>query len=377
MKKTLLAAALLAGYAGAASAQNTVTLYGVVSTGLEYQSITGDGESASRVRMDTGEWNGSRWGLKGTESLGNGLNASFVLESGFDSTDGDQAQGGRLFGRRATLALSNSAWGKIEVGRSFSPGTAAMSGIDPFGVSFGTSSLTSSQSTAFIRYDDMITYATPSFSGFKAIAGYSFDPGLTSNSAGSAFDTNAKTRVAAGGLRYSNGPILLSGSIDYVLSNTLNDGGDIAGIDNDTNVTAWALGAAYDFKVAKLHGSYGQQTGGLIGLTDDVANLLVAGGSDAEAGSVLFARGVRTQNWMVGLTAPVGSGLVMASVHQELPGGSLDVDGAGNQTTASIGYQYNLSKRTGVYGYYSYQDNVAMIDGVKSNMVGVGVRHKF
>src|SRR5690606_22871374 len=103
MKKTLLAAALLAGFAGAAQAETSVTLYGIIDTGIGYNKIKGDGGSISRVGMINGVQSGSRWGLRGTEDLGDGLRAVFTLESGFDSSNGDHAQDGRLFGRQATV----------------------------------------------------------------------------------------------------------------------------------------------------------------------------------------------------------------------------------------------------------------------------------
>jgi len=377
MKKTLLAAALLTGFAGAASAQNSVTLYGVISTGFEYESVkSGEGaETNSEFRMDTGEWSGSRWGLKGVEDLGNGLKASFQLESGFDSTDGDQAQGGRLFGRQATVALEGSSWGKVQLGRAMSTGTVMFSGVDPFGASFGTSSYTSSAGQSFIRYDDMITYATPNISGFNAMVGYTFNPGLSSNSEGNGFETNNKNRIASAGLRYANGPILVSGIFDYIYSNNLNAGDGL--IDNDTNVKAWQVGGTYDFKVAKIHAAYGQEIDGLVGASDALANLIVGGGSGQTGGNVLFARGVRAQSWLFGVSAPVGNGSLRVGVQQQRPGGDLNVAGAADQTVASIAYTYNLSKRTGLYGYYSYANNLNMVDGAKSNGVGVGVRHLF
>ena len=376
MKKTLLAAALIAGYAGAASAQNSVTLYGVVSTGFKYTTEKEDSnaETKSQFAMDQGQWNGNRWGLRGVEDLGNGLKASFQLESGYNSTNGRQAQGGRLFGRQATLALEGSSWGKVQLGRAVSPGTVAFSGVDPFGASFGTSSYTSSASQSFIRYDNMVTYATPNISGFNAIVGYSFDPGLSTNSEDPDFETNNKNRIASLGARYSNGPILVSGIFDYIYSNNLNTGGSV--IDNDTNIKAWQVGGSYDFKVAKIHAAYGQEVDGLVGAANGIANLLL--GSDGNtAGSAFFARGVRAQTWMVGLSAPIGSGSLMASVQQQRPGGNLKLVDTANQTVASVGYKYNLSKRTGVYGYYSYAKNLNMINGAKSNQIGVGVRHLF
>jgi len=121
MKKTLLAAALLAGFAGAASAQSSVTLYGIIDIGLQYQSISAENVNpqinSSRFGMTNGTQSGSRWGLRGTEDLGNGLRAVFVLESGFDSANGNSAQGSRLFGRQSTLGLASNQWGQVDFGR--------------------------------------------------------------------------------------------------------------------------------------------------------------------------------------------------------------------------------------------------------------------
>lgn len=103
MKKTLLAAALLAGFAGVAQAETSVTLYGIIDTGLGYNKISGaaaEGVNGSRFGMINGVQNGSRWGLRGSEDLGDGLRAVFQLESGFNSGNGNSAQGGRLFGRK-------------------------------------------------------------------------------------------------------------------------------------------------------------------------------------------------------------------------------------------------------------------------------------
>lgn len=93
MKKTLLAAALLAGFAGVAQAETSVTLYGIIDTGIGYNKISGAGKNnGSRVGMINGVQNGSRWGLRGTEDLGDGLQAVFQLESGFDSGNGSRVK---------------------------------------------------------------------------------------------------------------------------------------------------------------------------------------------------------------------------------------------------------------------------------------------
>ena len=104
MKKTLLAAALVTGFAGVAHAESSVTLYGIVDAGYGYQrteakfkgGITAaqNGKiTTDRIGGHSGIQNGSRWGLKGSEDLGNGTSAIFVLESGFDVMNGTQGQG--------------------------------------------------------------------------------------------------------------------------------------------------------------------------------------------------------------------------------------------------------------------------------------------
>src|SRR5690625_8021310 len=101
MKKTLLAAALMVGFAGVAQAETSVTLYGVVDGGIGYQRVKADGAKATRTGLLGGVQRGNRWGLRGSEDLGDGLRMIFQLESGFDINTGHSQQSGRLFGREA------------------------------------------------------------------------------------------------------------------------------------------------------------------------------------------------------------------------------------------------------------------------------------
>src|SRR5699024_3284534 len=115
MKKTLLAAALAVGFVGAAQAETSVTLYGIIDTGVGYQRFKDDaGNKLTKTGIYDGTSHGqadSRWGVKGTEDLGNGLRAEFMLESGIDVTTGNSQQGGRLFGRQAWVGLAGDSWG--------------------------------------------------------------------------------------------------------------------------------------------------------------------------------------------------------------------------------------------------------------------------
>ncbi len=375
MKKTLLAAALLAGFAGAASAQSSVTLYGVADVGYTYQQIKApSGTSKSQFAMASGQQNGSRWGLKGVEDLGNGLKANFVYESGITLNSGSSSN----FTRQSTFGLSSKSWGSVDLGRRTTPGTWAFSGIDPFGAAFGTAALDASMGAQFMRLSNMIMYTSPNISGFGAAIGYSSQTGLAGRGVGiakeTAFSTSEKFRALSVGLRYANGPLLIAGMYDTYMPPS-----------NSTKTTAakqWNLGATYDLKVVKISAAYGQNIDGIVEGQSTINNAGLSGGDQNTGGGVLFAQGARTSSWMLGLTAPVGgASSVFASVQQMIPGGNFKETigsfSSATQTTASLGYTYTMSKRTNLYAYYSYTNNVLMVSQVKANQLGVGIRHRF
>lgn len=183
--KGLPALALAAGLALAttsASAQS-VTLYGILDTGIEYVSHAGPNNS-SLVRMpaNTGSLP-SRWGLRGDEDLGGGLHALFMLENGFNVRAGDLNQGGRLFGRQAWVGLSNQ-YGTLSFGRQYSMTFWVMSDADILGPDlYGSGSLDNYIPNA--RSDNTVAYKGV-FSGLTVGATYSFgrDSGGTGNSPG-------------------------------------------------------------------------------------------------------------------------------------------------------------------------------------------------
>jgi predicted porin len=169
MKKSLVALAALAAI-GAASAQSTVTLYGVVDVNVTSTKQRG----TSLTTLDSGGLNGSRWGLRGTEDLGGGLKGIFRLESGFTPDDGLMGQGGRLFGRHATVGLEGG-FGSVRLGRTLTPigvlgdesATLGSKGLDLLAVA-GMVSV-----NAAYRTDNAITYDSPNFGGLTASAQYS------------------------------------------------------------------------------------------------------------------------------------------------------------------------------------------------------------
>ena len=93
MKKTLLAAALLGSFAASAFAAPSVTLYGVVDTGLNstlYRADDGKTASTDTFSEQSGQTASSRWGLRGDEKIGS-VTVGFNLENGFNSDDDTQA----------------------------------------------------------------------------------------------------------------------------------------------------------------------------------------------------------------------------------------------------------------------------------------------
>src|SRR5260370_36937450 len=104
MKKALLALAGLGTFAGVAHAQSSVTLYGIVDAGFVYNNNSG-GHKLYETRA--GNLQGDRWGLRGTEDLGGGLKALFVLENGFNAFNGTLGQKGDEYGRQAYVGLTS------------------------------------------------------------------------------------------------------------------------------------------------------------------------------------------------------------------------------------------------------------------------------
>lgn len=394
MKKTLLAAALMVGFAGVAQAETSVTLYGVVDGGIGYQRVKGNDvegeavEKATRTGLLGGVQRGNRWGLRGTEDLGDGLRFIFQLESGFNIADGESAQGGRLFGREAHFGLAGDNWGQLTFGRQTTVSSLYMPGIaSPFGGSFMQANAGATFSAInTTRYDNMIQYQTPSYAGFQLGVGYSFNTkgaqyGTLKRANGSKIKPDQQAWSTA--LRYANGPIAVGLSYDQNRSarNSWDDDESVKDwVGSNKRVTAkeWTLAASYDFEVVKLHLAGGQSRDGLInpesyyGIGEKAVNVGLNNG--------FFNKGFRANNYTVGLSAPVGAGKVMASWGMSdlrKAGDNKDKSNYKNQQIYSLGYTYPLSKRTNVYAIGSYAKNVYYAPKLKSTLVGVGLSHQF
>lgn len=170
MKLRHLAFSIALGLPALAQAQ-AVTLYGVIDTGIEYLNHVGTASNSVVKMANLSGTVPSRWGLRGTEDIGGGMKANFVLESGFAPDSGVTNQGGRLFGRQAWVGLSGN-WGQVSLGRQYTMLFWAMLDTDILGPNaYGSSSLDNYLPNA--RADNAIAYKGK-FGGFTVGATYSF-----------------------------------------------------------------------------------------------------------------------------------------------------------------------------------------------------------
>ena len=379
MKKTLLAAALLAGFAGAASAQSSVTLYGVLDGGLRYSSVSlSNGTGFTNFGGAYGVQSGSRWGMKGVESLGNGNNAMFQIESGFDNGNGTSGQGSRLFGRASWVGLQNNAWGDVRLGRMTNLTSDWMvGGVDPFAAGFAQLNMGHAFTSGnTVRMDNVLMYRTPVMSGFQAGLGYSFATGLTTNggtTAGS-FSTSSNTRAITAGVKYANGPFGAAATYEkaYAAEGTASAG---------QSINNWNIGGTYDLKVVKLGVAYGQTRDGFWAGSGagGTGATIVANPTGSGTSALIFAPSVGYNSYIVGATIPVNAtSRVLLSWTMIAPNTNMkDAYNAQNQSSFNLGYTYDFTKRTNLYAYAGQTTNYATIDTAKSTVIGVGIRHQF
>lgn len=181
----------------AAHAQSSVTLYGLIDEGLDFTSNAG-GHPA--WQMVSGNTAGSRFGIKGSEDLGGGLDAIFQLENAFDLNSG-QAEGGLMFGRQAYVGLKSNQWGTLTLGRQYDPSIDLWSDFTASGSMIGDLAahpFNNDNADYSWRINNSVKYTTPTVAGLKGELMYGF-----SNEAG-AFSNN---RMLGAGATYTNGPI--------------------------------------------------------------------------------------------------------------------------------------------------------------------------
>jgi GBP family porin len=138
-QKMLSTALLTLGMgSGAAIAESSVTLYGLVDLGLQYSNVSAPNNSSmSHLGMSSGQSRPSIFGIKGVEDLGNGTAVVFNLTSNFNAANGNVADAGNLFNQQSTLGLRSSSIGLVEFGRQTNMASKYFEAIDPFVTYYG------------------------------------------------------------------------------------------------------------------------------------------------------------------------------------------------------------------------------------------------
>nr|WP_175801324.1 porin [Burkholderia anthina] len=312
---------------------SSVTLYGIVDSYVEFDRIG----SLSSFRQSGGGGSTSRVGLTGVEDLGGGTSTKFVLESGFSPADGS-LQGGMLFYRQAYVALQNTRYGDLRLGRQYTPAFYTVYEGDPFGLNermsplallaTSTDTITTNTTPPIPRFNQAVSYLGPDWNGLRVMATYGFPtPNALSMQAG---------RNYGAGLQYRIGGLYVGASFQGDVSS-----GTLAPVVQPTTTRHYVFAANYAFARVKLYGAF-------------------LYGASTAPGLPAFS------------TASVGAAINVGALDRVLVSVvRRDVKGSANDATAlGIGYDHPLSKRTSLYARYLYLKN----GGDASNTVVAGVQ---
>lgn len=383
MKKTLLALSLAGAFfaAGAASAAD-VQVYGLIDLGLAYVHSDADVngvDDTSKFTMENAREFGSRFGLKGTEDLGNGYKVGFVLESGFRADDGTLDQGGDLFGREAHVDLY-TPYGTITLGvmpvfGSTLGANGLFRAIDPlfanYTEAFGSGMISASSWT---RVDNAVSYVTPTFAGFTGYAQYSFkNEGRDKSTEGKA----STDRYASLALRYQGGAFE-----GIIVADTTLYGQDRALLDKkaatDDNGYTVTVGGNYTFDNGLKLLAFGQWFDSMYLARSGVSSL---GLNNYNKGLMNGAYGfVDGYGLSIGANYPLGGGVIKGQIGYRDMDNTEDYDFT--RWIAAVGYDYPLSKRTAVYVMGGYSQEKIEKKGVEDATpngyeLTMGMVHRF
>lgn len=376
-KKSLIAIAALGAFAGSAMAAD-ITISGRIDTGLNYHwnkvTVTGeDAEKTDTFGMKSGQYSGSRITIKGSEELGNGMKAGFILENGFNGDDGTWGQS-RLFGREAIVYLEGD-FGHFSMGRegALTSGVGSYNlvyGYLPYGTGWGDYAGNKGQ---FMigdrdRFNNTLTYRSPEFAGVQVFAQYSLE------AAGQEDDQSGNNkRYAALGATYNVGAF----STALVVDTIMNGNDDESANKEDSLGISW--GASYDLGVTKpmILVQYGKNENQMAGFSNADFNetgkdeALRTNGNEGLKG---FAIGLGAVTPLFGgnlyTTVQYADGefdgdvlcQVTTKFHKD---GTPNWDGAPDDGRVTgdvqrwgvtVGYDYPLSKRTKLYGFAAYNE---------------------
>ncbi len=365
MKKTLIALAVLGAAAGVAHAQSNVTIYGVVDTGF----IKKSGHD-----VEMGENVNNRLGFRGVEDLGGGMKATFELERRFNLNDGTLKKSDKDWDGAANVGLKGDSWGAVRLGRVNELTTETIRKFDPF-YQYGVGAMLEGNQRS-PRIDNTIRYDSPNWSGFKFGASYSLGGNTDSDSMDS-YESKVKSAGADNDgygimLGYDNGPLALVGNWSRLA--------------DSKKSSVWNLGAAYRFGPAKVELLY-QQTKDKGWANGEQADwqTVSSWNNGRVVNEYMGVDELKEKQWLLGLEWKLGPGRLNASAQW------MEVEASGGQHVSdkdiykyAIGYTYDLSKRTAIYGNVAYTDyddkEVAAVYGDADDGtygVQIGITHKF
>jgi general bacterial porin, GBP family len=382
MKKTLMVAALTGVFATAAHAQSSVTLYGLIDAGITYTNNQG---GHSNWQATDGAVNTSRWGLRGSEDLGGGLKAIFVLENGFNIDTGALRQNSREFGRQAFVGLASDQFGSVTLGRQYDSvvdylGPQALTGTQYGGTFFAHPFDNDNLNNSF-RVDNSVKFQSANYSGFKFGGLYGF-----SNAAGEFSNNRAYSLGASynyGGLNVSAAYLQLNNNITALggLTNTA------GAVDGDNTLLA---GRQRTFGGAVSY-AFGPATAGFVYTQSNLNNFAgISASSSGVTGGIAFpgATSGHFQNFEVNGRYQLTPALSVAAAYVYTQSAIDGTNPKWNQFNLQTSYA--LSKRTDVYLQGEYQhvsqdgsdlhaDINALAASATNNQVAVtaGLRHRF
>lgn len=344
----------LAALCGSAQAHTSnVTVYGLVDA----CAVRADLGKDTLHALNSGCLYGSRLGFRGQEDLGGGWSAGFTLEGGLSLDNGQLAQGGRIFGRKALLALGGP-WGRIEMGRDYAPAFYLVQPVDPMGLGIGTASSTlwtGSAATTVARNDNVVNLISPDWGGWSLRAQLAAGEGGTGGA--------RKSRGL--GLQYRHGGTLAGLTIARV-----------ANAADSADDRATTLAVKHDF------GRFSLAAIGQWGAWEGSRTAAAPASTTA-----LFSRKYRS--WLLGGGVAVGAvGRLNLSWKRYDDRSARNYDA----TQWSLAYVHTLSKRTDLYAGGSWLDNrrgsaygVAdasttyggVTPGASTSMLAAGIKHVF
>ncbi|MEX8193527.1 porin [Comamonas guangdongensis] len=364
MKKSLIALAAMA-VSSAAMAQSSVTIYGVVDTSVAYEAGGAFRANGNDWKIVNSNWSGlensgnvkSRLGFKGTEDLGGGLKANFVLEGDLTPDTGATALS---FGRQSTVGLSSN-FGEVRLGREMTAAYKATSRYDVMGqAGYGASYLWGREYFLDNRVSNAVTYVSPNFNGVVASMNYGF--GEDKDAISGKF-TNSASRYLGAGITYDNGPLSLGLALEQLNKGdrtAFYTGTPPSPATDGLKTTAWSLGGSYDLGVVKIATAYRQSKQKSESFNPSVASL-----------------DLTQKGFMLGVSAPVGAaGEIRASWNQYRDSwrftGNTSDDMKAN--ALALGYVHNLSKRTALYGTLAYIKNKNKTNPLTGDAYNMGQR---